>query len=158
MHEHRLDKLALQAGLQCTALDRVLVHIKNTARSPNTTSFSQGFAHSEIIFVAQPHVPQCRGTSGRIPRSTTRTVKQGNTALSIPDRSDRGLGRGCGKYVNLATRAFLDERPIETKQASHSLMTEMTHKHCGLPIEVDGFAGALKEVVFACANKTQRLV
>jgi hypothetical protein len=49
--------------------------------------------------------------------------------------------------------AFFDERTIESKQASHSLMPEMGHEHFGLAVEMNGGAATSKEGIVASADE-----
>jgi len=153
VHEHRFDKLALQTGSQRTALNRVLVHIQDPTRSPNAGTFGQGFAHSQEIFLTQPHVPQCRSTPAGIAAPATGAVKQGDMALPIPGGGSTGVDGGFGSLTVMAAGAFFDERSVESKQARHPLMTEMGHEHFGLPIEMNGCTAISKEGLIVSADE-----
>ena len=159
VHEHGFNKLALQASTHRTALDRVLVHIQDPARGPNTGAFGQGFSHTQVVFVTQPNVPQSCGTSTGIAGSAPGAAKQGDLALPIPcGRSNTGFDLSFGRLMAVAERAFIDERAVEPKQARHPLMAEMGHEQFSPPVEVDGFTATSKEGLIASADETQRLV
>jgi hypothetical protein len=153
VHEYRFDKLTLLSGTRSTALNRVLVHIQYSTRRANAETFGQGFTHAQVILLAQPNVPKRRSTPGGIVGTAPGAVKQRRLALPVAGASNRDAVGGFELITVLAARAFFDERFVESKQARHTLMTEMGHEHFGLPIEMNGSMAMLKEGLFTSAQK-----
>ena len=50
------------------------------------------------------------------------------------------------------------ERVVKTKKSGHPLISKMPHESLATAIEMHEFSAALKEIVLACINITQRFV